>query len=128
MTSACIFKDTLRNDTQVFLKFRDSVFEICSQLELHFLLLTFIDAEQRSGNITGNPASQKWTIINRNTDHSLIFIISQIQLFDQEFIQFPFLKPTNHPTLQSFRRILMCSLWSRYPMSPVRSGTTLRIC
>ena len=28
MTSACIFKDTLRNHTQVFLKFRDSINEI----------------------------------------------------------------------------------------------------
>ena len=32
MTSACIFKDTLRNHTQVFLKFRDSVLEICLHL------------------------------------------------------------------------------------------------
>ena len=32
MTSAFILKDTLRNDTQVFLKFRDSIFEICSHL------------------------------------------------------------------------------------------------
>ena len=29
MTSACIFKDTLRNDAQVFHKFRDSISEIC---------------------------------------------------------------------------------------------------
>ena len=32
MTSACIFKDTLRNDTQVFLKFRNSILEICLHL------------------------------------------------------------------------------------------------
>ena len=32
MTSACIFKDTLRNHTQVFLKFRDSFIEICLHL------------------------------------------------------------------------------------------------
>ena len=32
MTSACIFKVTLRNDTQLFLTFRDSVFEICLHL------------------------------------------------------------------------------------------------
>ena len=32
MTSAWIFKDTLRNDTQVFLKFRDSILEICLHL------------------------------------------------------------------------------------------------
>ena len=32
MKSACIFKDTLRNDTQLFLEFRDSIFEICLNL------------------------------------------------------------------------------------------------
>ena len=32
MTSACIFKDTLRNHTQVFFKFRDSNIEICLHL------------------------------------------------------------------------------------------------
>ena len=32
MTSACIFNDTLRNHTQVFLKFRDSIIEICLHL------------------------------------------------------------------------------------------------
>ena len=42
MTSACIFKDTLRNHTQVFLKFRDSILGVCSHLinlncTLHFL-------------------------------------------------------------------------------------------
>ena len=32
MPSACIFKDTLRNDTQVLLKLRDSIFESYSHL------------------------------------------------------------------------------------------------
>ena len=32
MTSACIFKDTLRNGTQVFLKFRNFILEICLHL------------------------------------------------------------------------------------------------
>ena len=32
VTSACILKDTLRNDTQVFLEYRDSMFEICLHL------------------------------------------------------------------------------------------------
>ena len=40
------------------------------QLELHSLLPTFSDAEQRRGNIKGNHASGKWIISNRNTDHS----------------------------------------------------------
>ena len=32
MTSACIFEDTLRNHTQVFLKLRDYILEICLHL------------------------------------------------------------------------------------------------
>ena len=32
MTSTCIFRDTLRNNTQVFLKFGDSIFESCLHL------------------------------------------------------------------------------------------------
>ena len=73
MTSACIFKDTLRNHTQVFLKFRDSIIEICLHLinfncTLDFL--PFIDAQQRRGNIKRNPASGEWIRLARNTDHS----------------------------------------------------------
>ena len=78
MTSACILKDTLRNDTQVFLKFRDFILEICLHLInwnfTSYFLPTFIDAEKRRGNIKGNPASWNWIIITRNTDHFLIFI------------------------------------------------------
>ena len=58
MTSACILMDTLRKDTQVFLKFRDSIFEdmfTSHQLELHSILPTFIAAEQRRGNVEGDP-------------------------------------------------------------------------
>ena len=32
MTTACIFKDTLRNHAQMFLKFKDSILEICLRL------------------------------------------------------------------------------------------------
>ena len=32
MTSACTFMDTLKNDTQLFLKFKISIFEICLHL------------------------------------------------------------------------------------------------
>ena len=73
MTSACIFKDTLRNHTQVFLKLRNSILEICLHLfNLNCTLdfLPFIDAQQRRGNIKRNPASGKWIRIARNTGHS----------------------------------------------------------
>ena len=95
MTSACIFKDTLWNDTQVFLKIRDSLFLVLftsHQLELHFLLPTFIDAEQRrGGNIKGNPAPRKWIITTRKTNHFLIFSFL-VQLLDQEIYSIPFIQ------------------------------------
>ena len=40
MTSTCIFKDTFGNDTQVFLKFRISILEICLHLTTSTALLT----------------------------------------------------------------------------------------
>ena len=40
------------------------------QVKLHSSFPTFIDAEQRRGNIKGNPASGKWIRITRKTDHS----------------------------------------------------------
>ena len=51
MTSTCIFKDTLRNDTQVFFRFKDSTLRILyiSSFQLHSWLPKFIDAEQELG-------------------------------------------------------------------------------
>ena len=74
MTSACIFKDALRNHTQALLKVRDSITEIClhlinSNCTLDFL--PFIDAEQRRGNIKQKPAFWKWTCTIIDTDHSI---------------------------------------------------------
>ena len=73
MTSACIFKDTLRNHTQVFLEFRNSILRfvyISFNFNCTLDFLPFIAAEQRRGTIKGNPASGKWIRITRNTDHS----------------------------------------------------------
>ena len=61
------------------------------QLQLHSSLPIFIDVDQRRGNIKGNPASWKWIIISRNTDHFLIFIFL-IQLLDQEVYSISFIK------------------------------------
>ena len=58
---------------------------------MHFLLPTFIDAEQQRGNMKGNPASWKWIIIGRNTDHSL-FLIFWIQLPTRKISSILFIK------------------------------------
>ena len=73
MTSACIFKDILRNHTQIFLEIRNSILRlvyISCNFKCTLDFLPSIDAEQRRGNIKGNPASGKWTIIISNIDHS----------------------------------------------------------
>ena len=55
MTSACILKDTLRNDTQVFLKFRDSIFEVClhlinSKFTPYFLPSSMLSSDSGTSN------------------------------------------------------------------------------
>ena len=55
MRSACIFKDTLRNDTRVFLKFRNFIFEVCLHLinpncTLYFLPSVMLSSRARTSN------------------------------------------------------------------------------
>ena len=76
ITSACIFKDTLRNQTQVFFKVRNTILRFVYNSFNFNCTLDFLpstDAEQRCGNIKRNPASGKCTRITRDTDHSSIF-------------------------------------------------------
>ena len=55
MTSACIFNETLRNDTQVFLKFRNSILEICLYLiNLNCTLDLLPSKMLSSGAVTSN--------------------------------------------------------------------------
>ena len=63
----------MRNHTQIFLEFRNSILRfvyISFNFNCTLDLLLSIDSEQRRENIKGNPASGKWTIIISNTDHS----------------------------------------------------------
>ena len=55
MTSACIFKDTLRNHTLVFLKFTDSIIEVCLHLiKLNCTLDSYLSVTLNSGAGTSN--------------------------------------------------------------------------
>ena len=90
MTSACIFKDILRNHTQIFLEFRNSILRfvyISFNFNCTLDFLPSLDAEQRRGNINWNPASGKWTIIISNTDHStnLHLLESVVSIITIEF-------------------------------------------
>ena len=80
MTSACMFKDKLRNHTQIFPEYKNSLLRfvyISFNFNCTLDFLPSIDAEQRRGNIKGNPASGKWTTIISNTDHSTNLHLSE---------------------------------------------------
>ena len=55
MTSACVSKNTLMDDTQVFLKFRDSTFEIC----LHLINSNFTSYFLSSSMLSGGAGTSK---------------------------------------------------------------------
>ena len=80
MTSECMFKDKLRNHTQIFLELENSILRfvyISFNFNCTLDFLPSIDAEQRRGNIKGKPASGTWTIIISNTDHSTNLRLSE---------------------------------------------------
>ena len=65
-TSACIFKDTLWNHTQVFFKFRDSILEICLHLINLNCTLDFLHSMMlSSGAGTSNeiPLQESWFVL-----------------------------------------------------------------
>ena len=94
MTSACIFRDTLGNETQVFLKIGDSNFEICLHLINSNFTFYFLPSSMLSSGAEtsmGNRASRNWIIITRKADHFPIFIFA-IQLLDQEIYSISFIQ------------------------------------
>ena len=92
MTSACILKDTLRNDTQVFLRFRDSTFEIClhlTNLNCTSYFLPSLMLSSGAGTSKEIPLKNNEALfITRNTDHFLISTASIQLLQNKTLIQF----------------------------------------
>ena len=131
MTSACIFKDTLKNDTQVFLKFKVSVFEICS----HFINFSFTpyfltpsELSKNAGTTVEIPPDGKWFIVTSNTNHFLIST-SLIQLLRQETISSFFKSKISRwpPITQWTHWTPTYSLWSNSRMRQAHNETTARI-
>ena len=87
MTSAYLSKDTLRNDTQVFLKFSDSIFEICLHLINSHCTSYFLPSSMLS---SGAETSKK--IPPNNTEVSLpaipitLIFTFPIQLLDKNYL------------------------------------------
>ena len=115
MTSACMFKDTLRNDTQVFLEFRDSIFEICLHLINSNCTSYFLPSLMLS---SGARTSKEIPLHESGLSIPALLITLSLSFFEfsysiKKFIQSRLLKSICHPTLQSIRRILMCSSWNK---------------
>ena len=129
MTSACFFKHTLRNDTQVFLKFGDYIFEVC----LHLINSNFTSYFLPSSMLSCGAGTSKEIPLHESglslpaIPNTFSLSFSSFSCSIKNFIQSRLLNSTKHSTLQSIRWILMCFLWNKSPMSPVHNGTTLRI-
>ena len=120
MTSACIFRDTLRNHSQIFLEFKNSILRfvyISFNFNCTLDFLPSIDAEQRRGNIKGNPASGKWTIIITILVTLPIFIYWN-QLLRSDKYPSKFLHLLRwHSIYHSTRLTLMFFMWSNRQMT-----------
>ena len=129
MTSACIFKDTLRNDTRVFLKFRDSIFEVC----LHLIKSNFTSYFLPSSMLSSGAGTSKEILFHESglllpaIPITFSFSFFKFGCSIKKFIQSRLLNSTWHLTLQSIRWILNQSLWNKSLTTPVHNGTTLRI-
>ena len=78
MTSACIFKDTLRNHTQVFHKFRDSIYEICLHLINSHFTSYFLPSSMQSN---GGGTSKEIPLQESDLSLPAILINLQFSLF-----------------------------------------------
>ena len=124
MTSACIVKDTWRIDTQVLLKFRNSIFEICLHLIKSNCNSDFLPSLMQTSSAG---TSKEIPLHDCGLSLPAMLITLSFSFFEfsysiEKFIQPRLLKSTCHPTRQSIRSILMCSLSNKYPRSPVRNG------
>ena len=92
MTSACILKDALRNHTQVFLKFRDSIFEICLHLiNLNGTLDSLLSLMRSSGAGTSNETRSR-KIDSHYPQYRSLYQSSSIEIscFDKNYSIYSF--------------------------------------
>ena len=127
MTSACIFKDASRNHTQVFLKFRNSVLEICLHLiNLNCSLDLLPSIMLSSGAGTSNEIPlQKSGLALPAILITLPFSVFELSYSLHKLIQFCLLKCP--PIFWWLRVIPTCSMWNQLQTNLVHSGTTRQI-
>ena len=110
----------MRNDTQVFLNFVDSIFEICLHLINSNCTSCFLASSMLS---SGAGTSKKIPLHESGISLPATLITVSFSFFEfsysiGKFIQYRLLKSICHPTLQSIRRILMCSFLEQISNEP----------
>ena len=87
MTSACTFKDILRNDTQVFLNSKSSIFEICLHpINFNFTpdFLTSSMLSRNAGTSRDIPTDENQLSLPAIPNHfSKSILIIQLQFLNQ---------------------------------------------
>ena len=127
MTSACIFKDTLRNDTQVFLKFKNSILEICLHLIISNFTSYFLPSSmQSSGAGTSNeiPLQESGLALPAMLI-TLAFSFFEISYSLDKIHSILFIERS--PIFRWLRVIPTCSMCNRSQANLVHSGTTRQI-
>ena len=133
MTSACIFKDALRNHTQAFLEFRNSIlrFVYISSTWMALLTLYFHWRGAAAREYQTKSRLGKWTTIISNTHHSTNFYspqpVASIILIQPIFLQLIIRSASRcHSVHQQTPRTLTYFMLSNYQTSPVRAEITRR--
>ena len=124
MTSECIFKDTLRNYTQVFFKFKDSILGICSHLINSNFTSYFLPSSMHS---SGAGTSNEFPLQESGLAITAILITLPFSFLKSitpliKFIQFCLLKCP--PIFRWLRIIPTCPMWNKPRTNLVQSGTT----
>ena len=124
MMSACIFKDALRNHIQAFLKFRDSIFEICLHLiNLNGTLESLLSLMRSSGAGTSNE------IPLQGSAHALpaVLIILPFSFFDISYLLHQLIilisKMTSNISMASDNSDVFYVEQSSIELSPQRNNT-----
>ena len=122
MTSACIFKDALKNHTQIFLKFGESIFEICLHLiNLNATLESLLSLMRRSGAGTSKEIPLQESALTLPA----ILITLPFSFFNISYLLHQFITLISKMTSNIPRLLmtLMCSMWNKAQVNLVHKDT-----
>ena len=119
MTSACILKDILRNHTQLFLEFRNSILRFVYMSSTSTALLTsYLPLMQSSGAGTSNEIPLQ----ERALALPAILITLPFSFFDISYLLHQFIILISKMT-SNISMTLMCSMWNKAQVNLVHKDT-----